>query len=252
LLESGPAGVMLHPDMKRILIVALLVSTAALGFAAEEAGTNLPAAPAAAAPVAAVPAGAAQPGNVPKPKALTPEEQAQYNRLTRGELELSTQHKLLTELADEHARRAETAKAISLDQSRWEILRAQELRVRSSQVLTELNEMTKERLAFEKANAAPAAPMAGQGAVQPGRALTVDELAYVVRLDEHLLRLRQEVVTLSEATQGLYAELQTNNTVEVMQKVSARLDENAKQVRDLEREQALVELKKLEFRALRR
>jgi len=55
-----------------------------------------------------------------------------------------------------------------------------------------------------------------------------------------------------DAEKGFYAELQTNNTAEAVGRVSMRLEENGKQVRLWEREASELELKKLEFRALRK
>ena len=133
---------------------------------ADAAGTNKPVAGAAA---VAAPGAKATPAaaNALKQKAMTPEEQAYYSRLTRGELELTTQHKLLTELAEEHLRVADTTRVALPEQSRWEILLANELRNRSSLVLTQLNDVTKQRLAFETAHVAMPLGAAGVGASAP-------------------------------------------------------------------------------------
>ena len=84
------------------------------------------------------------------------------------------------------------------EQSRWEILLANELRNRSSLVLTQLNDVTKQRLAFETAHVAMPLGAAGVGALQEGKPMNADEFAYVTRLDEHLLKVRQEMAALEE------------------------------------------------------
>jgi len=228
-------------------VIRALWATAVLGgqvVSADEAKTN--AAPAA----AAAPPAAAQITNVAKRKPLTAENRAEYNRLAKAEVELNARLRVLGELAQEHFQRAEESKAGAPEKSRWETDLAQELRDKSSVVLGQLNELTKQRLAFESAHAPGQPPTLG--VLDDQKALTPDEFAYVTKLEERLLRVRQELIATDQAARAFYAELQTNNTPEDMQRISLRLDENARLGRLWEREQSDLELKELEFRALRK
>jgi len=262
-------------------IIFALIAAGVIGWAAVAAdlsGTNAPPAgtgPAGAAPkpaavpANAVPAEAAPPAhagagqkppavaapaaNVAKRNGLSPEGQAEYATLRRAELELNAQHKLLTGLIDEHARLANDSSRIgSLEKSQWEGQLVQDLRNRSSQVLAQLNEMTKQRLAFEAAHGPRPASPPRLGALDEQKALNADEFAYVTRLDELLLNVRQQLANIDEAAKGLYSELQTNSTAEAVTRVSVLLDENATRAKLWEREQSELELRKLEFQALRK
>jgi hypothetical protein len=230
----------------RTLIRALLVTTALGSWAvsADEVNTNQ--APAA----AAAPVPVAQATNVARRKQLSPEDRAEYARLTKAEVELSTRLKVLGELAQEHLQRAEDSKAGAPEKSRWETDLAHELRDKSSVALEQLNTLTKQRLAFEAVHP-PTASLVSAPLNEP-RALTPDEFVYVTKLEERLLIVRQELVANAETARGFHAELQTNNTPEDMERISLRLDENARQSRQWEREQFDLELKQLEFRALRK
>jgi len=168
-------------------------------------------------------------------------------------LELNTQLKLLTELADLHAKRSEeAARTGTPEKTRWEAELAQELTAQKAAALAQLNETTKRRLAFEAAHASISPASAGDGALAEGKALNADELIFLTRLDERLVKVRQGLAASMDAEKGFYAELQTNNTAEAVGRVSMRLEENGKQVRLWEREASELELKKLEFRALRK
>ncbi|HWI59205.1 MAG TPA: hypothetical protein VNZ22_18400, partial [Bacillota bacterium] len=184
---------------------------------------------------------------------LSPEDRASYTRLNRSELELSTQIKLLTDLADEHAKRSEEAtKKEAPEKAKWEGERAAELRDKGATLLSQLNEITKQRLAFETSHSPVNPAEMATGALEEGKAGNSDEFIFLTRLDESLVKTRQELLALVEATKGLHAELQTNNTVEAMTRVSALVEQNERQQRLLQREQSDLELRKLEFRALRK
>ncbi len=229
----------------RILLGALLAATmaASVGRGAEQPKTN--AAPAAA-PVAG---GPVQGTNVAKQKPLTAEERTNYNRLKRSEVELKAQVNLLNELAGEHFRRAEESRIGLPEKARWETDAGQELRQKSSQLLGQLNEATKERLAFEAAHAPD--PEAALASLEDRNSLNPDEMAYLMKLDDRLVRIQQEMVANDQAAKALFLELQTNNSPDDMDRISRQLDENARQSKQWEREHADLELKELEFRALR-
>ena len=90
------------------------------------------------------------------------------------------------------------------------------------------------------------------GALEEGKALNADELAYVTKLDERLLRVRQELAATAEAAKNLTMQLQTNATAQAVGRVSVLLGENSLHARQWVREQSELELRKLEFRAIRR
>jgi hypothetical protein len=248
---------MLLADMKTTLSALLAVGTIGWATAAEQVTTNAPAAagPAAvgAAPAAAAPAaGAVAAANLPK-RGLSPEERVEYLTLVRGELELNAQVKLLTELIEDHAKRGEDlTRTSSPEKGQWEGVLAQELRNRRALIVVQLNQATKQRLAFEAAHPPRPGSEPGLGALQEDKPLNADEFAYVTRLDERLLSVRQELATIDDVAKGLYSELQTNSTTEAVTRVSILLDENIRRCKLWEREQFELELKKLEFRALRK
>jgi hypothetical protein len=192
----------------------------------------------------------ARPEDAPKAAALSVDDRAQYSVLNKAELRLDTEVKLLTELAEEHLKRStDPVRSGSLEKVRWEADLAQELRGKASSVLGQLNEVTTQRLAFETAHGAAAA---GLGALEEGKALNVDELAYVAKLDERLLRVRQELVATAEVAKNLTMQLLTNTTAQAVGRVSVLLGENTLHAAQWAREQSELELRKLEFRALRR
>ena len=227
--------------MKKTLFAWLMAGLVTSLGAAEPAATNYPA-PAAAAAPAPAPA---------KRRALTPQQRAEYSALTTGETELNAEIKLLAELVELHVSRAEEAsRAGAAEKSLWEGLLAQEFRARSASLLAKLNDTTKQRLAFEAEQMAPAD--AGHPGGENTRPLNANEFEYLSRLDQRLLQVREEMAAINETTKTLYAELATNSTSEAVTRISSLLDDNAFRGKTCEREQADLELKKLEFRALRK
>ena len=183
--------------------------------------------------------------------ALTPDLLAQYEVLTRAETEIGAQLALFTEMAKQHADLAEEAvKGSQQDKAKWEGELAQELKDRQQAAVTQLAEATKRRLAFEAAHGAPAGPV--EGALAPGKAYNADEVRYLTRLDERLVKVREGLAAAMATEKGLYAELRTNSTAAAVGRVSDLLGDNTKQVRQWEHEASDLELKKLEFRALRK
>lgn len=229
--------------MKTIACVLLPLALVAAAHAAEQAATNPPAA---GAPVVA---GAVQGTNTAKRKPLTAEERAEYNRLAQSEVELKAQVKLLNDLAGEHLRREEESRIGLPEKARWETDAGQELRDKSSKLLGQLNAVTKERVAFEAARGPD--PEAALARLEERNSLSPDEMEYLMKLDDRRLRIRQEMVANDQTARALFLELQTNNSPDDMDRISRQLDENSRQSKQWEREQADLELKELEFRAVR-
>ncbi len=136
------------------------------------------------------------------------------------------------------------------EKARWETDLAQELRGKTVGLRDQLNALTKQRLAFEAAHG-PAAPQS-PGALEDNKPLSADEFVYLTTLDERLVKVRQELVAVDAAAKAIHSELVTNNTPEDMQRISLLLDDNTRQARQWEREESELQLKKLEFRALRK
>jgi hypothetical protein len=237
--------------MRVSLFLILAASAANWGPAAMGAETNAPAQPAAVAIPAPAPVEKATPAAAAKPTAMTAEERAQYATLTRSELELTVQLKLLAELIREHLKRAdESASTAAPEKAQWENDLAQEWRARSSAILAQLNEATKQRLVFEAAHA-PAPPPAF-GLLEDTKTLKPEEFAYLSKLDERMIKTREELAAIDEATRNLHAQLQTNRTDEATWRISGMFEENARQTRQLEKEMLDLELRRLEFRAIRK
>lgn len=200
----------------------------------------------------------AQPADSPAPesaqtKTLSPEDLTQYVRLTRNEMELQVQLKLLSSLSDEHLKRSEDAsRANASEKTKWENDLAQELRDKGSVLLSQLNELSKQRLAFESTRGQPSSSALGTGALNQAKPLTPDELAYVTKLDERLLKVRQDLAQAVAAGRDLSSELQTNVTAETVGRISLRLEQNNRLEREYEREQSDLELRVLAFRATRK
>jgi hypothetical protein len=183
---------------------------------------------------------------------LPPEERIRYAKLAKDEWELNARIQQLLELADDHLKRSTDAKVGFPDRSKWENDLALELRDQSARLVAQLNDSTKQRLAIETSRGLPAGSAPSPGPLEEAKALNADELAYVVKLDTRLLKVRQDMANVVDAGKAIYAQLQTNITTEAITRASVLIDENNGQVRQLEREVSELELKKLEFRALRK
>jgi len=223
----------------RWIIVAMLVA-GALEFpvGAQEA-----------VPPASTPAPAAAP---PGSGNLSPEDSARYVGLKLDETRLETQLKLLTELADEHLKRSEAARSERLDSEKWEIARSQELRDRALTVARLLNDATKARLAFEEAHLPPITTAVSIGGLGSAVAPDPNEQAYLTRLERRFAVVTAEWLAAIETSRLYAVQLGTNRVPEEAQRISVMLSEISHQARELEKEQADLELRKLEFRALRK
>jgi len=157
---------------------------------------------------------------------------------------------VLSELADEHKRNADEATAAGQpERAAWEQEWAQSISERIADVSRQLGVLTKQALAFEAAHGTPGV---GLGIFETGNGLGADEVAFVTLLQERLARVQEELDATLAAGTNLSAELATNNTSEAISRVSLMLQDNTEQIRRLQREQSDLELRKLEFRALRR
>ena len=195
---------------------------------------------------------AQEPLNDGKSKPLTSEEQVAYAKMNRREVELSARIRLCTEFAEELLKRASDVKTGMPDHAKWLTDLAQELRDKAAANLKELNETTAQRVAFDAAHGPATNAVVGNGALDQPKPLNADEFAYVNRLEERTLKIRQDLAFTLDYGKTFALQLATNNTPEAVTRISAMVDENNAMVRILEREEADLDLRKLEFRALRR
>jgi hypothetical protein len=187
-----------------------------------------------------------------KATALSPDEAAQYGEMKKTELELNAKVNVLADLAEEHTKRADAAKNEAPDKARWETDLVQELRDKASVLAKQLSEATTQRLAFEAAHSPPPGPAFGLGALETTNRLNADEIAYLTNLEQRLSKVTRELAATIDASRAYSAELATNRTAEDVGRISGLLEGNGRQLRELEKEQADLDLKKLEFRAVRK
>jgi len=183
---------------------------------------------------------------------LSPDESNQYAQLKLEEARLEAQLKLVNELADEHQKRSEAARTERSETERWETASAQELRARAVVIARQLNEATRQRLAFEESHVAPIISILGPGSLEPSGSLNPYEVAYVLRLEKRLSTVTGEWLAAIENSKNYTLQLGTNRVPEEVDQISFQLNESSRQVRELEKERSDLELRKLEFRALRR
>lgn len=187
-----------------------------------------------------------------KPIALSPDESAHYGEMRRGELELNAKLTLLAELSGEHAKRADAAKSETSDKGKWETDLVQELRDKATRMAKQLSEVTTQRLAFEAAHSPPPGPAFALGSLESTNRLNADEVAYLTLIEQRLSKVADELALTLDTSRSYTAELATNRAPEDVGRISRLLDVNGRQLKELEREQVGLDLRKLEFRALRK
>jgi hypothetical protein len=224
--------------MKEYLTVCIAAGLLVFSSQAQESTT----APGAAAPEV-------QP---PKLATASPDDQA-YVALLKSEVELNTQFKLLSSLAQEHRKRAEDAAAASQAQrTLWENELAKELGDRSEALLKQLNEATKQRQAFEQAHKSAAASPGNLNAAKAETRVSPQEVEFMSKLGERIDRVTQELLTVRQYSYDYAERMRTNTLTYEFQKAAAEFELNARKIKQLEQEQSDLELRKLEFQALRR
>lgn len=176
-----------------------------------------------------------------------------YAALLKSNLELNAQFKLLSNLAQEHRKLSEQAtKANLAEKAHWEDELAQELSDRSSAALKQLDDVTKQRLAFEKAHNDVAVSVASLNAAITATRLNSHEIEFLSKLDEGLQRIDQELRAARQDATAYAAQISTNTMAYDFERAAYTLEQNARKVRQLEHEHFDLELRKLEFLALRR
>jgi hypothetical protein len=176
-----------------------------------------------------------------------------YAVLLKSALELNSQFKLLSNLAQDHLKLAEEAtKANQAEKALWENDLAKDFSDRGSVLLKQLSDVTKQRLAFEKAHKNAAVSVGSLNAAITATRLSSHEIEFLNKLDEGLQRVAQELRAARQDAIAYAAQISTNTMPYDFERASYVLDQNARKVRQLEQEHFDLELRKLEFQALRR
>jgi len=152
-------------------------------------------------------------------------------------LALNAQALLLKEMMQEHRKRAaDLTQKNQSEKAAWETDLANELQEKSARVQKSINQATQP---WPRTNDLKAAA----GDVD-------DQLVFVSTVEARLEQVRQELSAAIEDSRVLATQLGTNKAPEDMAGMSLVLSENQKLVKELQKEQLDLELRKLEFGAL--
>lgn len=169
----------------------------------------------------------------------------------RRVIEANAQFELLSQLAHEHQKRAE---ATPREQGRyqWESDLAKELGDRAAAIQSLLTNTSNERLTSETApleNAASAPSNSVTGATKVPRP---EEIAFLEALAARRTAVQQELATAYEAASLYVQQVATNSSYSESANLHYLIRDNAYSVKQLQKELFDLELKHLEFRALRK
>lgn len=171
--------------------------------------------------------------------AIATRDDEAYAALLKINLETDTQIKLLRSLAQVHRNRSEEAsKANQAEKARWESDLAKELSDQADALVKRLNLLVNR----------PAA----EGSADTKAAAATPDSEFIKRLDERYDRTSRDLLAARTEAAANSAQMYTNKTSADFEKASNILEQNARKVRELERELSDLELRKLEFNALRR
>jgi len=152
---------------------------------------------------------------------------------------LNAQGLLLKEMLHEHqGRAAELKQKNENDKAKWEAELVNELQDKNARVQKSIDQMSQ---------SGPAAKD-----LRTGAADVDDELVFVSTVEARLEQLHQELSAAIEDSRFLSTQVATNKTPEDIGAMSAVLSDNQRLVKELEKEQLNLELRKLEFRAIRK
>lgn len=179
------------------------------------------------------------------------DQAAYYATLNRRLVEFKAQSDLLSQLAQEHAKRATEISGDPQARALWERELAKELNEKSGVLLGLLNNVRKERLAFEQTHPDLASTVASSQLAGATPSRNADEIAFLQKLDERLAIVQQEIADAAESGRIYTEQLATNTGSADFSRIASLLQDNSNAARQLQKEAADLELKKLEFRALR-
>jgi hypothetical protein len=153
-------------------------------------------------------------------------------------LALNAQALLLKELIQDHQKKAaDLTKKNESEKAKWETDLVNELQEKNSRIQAGINQGGQ---SWQGTNGSKAASSSD----------TDDQLVFVSTVDFHLEQVRQELLAAFEESRVLITQLATNKAPEEFGGMSFVLGENQRLVKELQREERNLELRKLEFRAL--
>ncbi len=192
-------------------------------------------------------------GQAAASSALSPQVVTRYAELLRTECEVDAQQKLLTELVDTHNKRAtETRQAGKADQATWETEVAKQLQEKAAALAAVAGPAKKERAALEESHKDLSLSLLANTPAEVTGGFTSNEMAFLDKLEERTKMAGQEAALLADSRRLYSQQIVTNIVAEDINRLSILMDQSQRDVRQLEREKANLELKKLEFQALRR
>jgi hypothetical protein len=151
---------------------------------------------------------------------------------------LNAQALLLKELAEEHQKRAaELTQQSQNEKAKWETDLVNELQEKSARLQKSLEQ--------------EALPGLGTNTLKAAADVD-DQLLFLSTVETGLERVRQELSAAIEDSRVLAMQIGTNKVPEDFAGLSLVLTENQRLVKELQREQLDLELRKLEFRAIRK
>jgi small-conductance mechanosensitive channel len=152
---------------------------------------------------------------------------------------LNAQALLLKEMMQEHQKRAaDLTQNSQSEKAKWETDLVNELQEKNARVQKSLDQATQPRPGTNN-------PKAAAGDVD-------DQLVFVSTVEARLEQLRQELSAALDDTRALSVQIGTNKVPEDIAGMSLVLGENQRLVKELQREQLDLELRKLEFNAIRK
>lgn len=179
------------------------------------------------------------------------DQTAYYATLNRQEIEFNAQLELLNQLVQEHRKRAEETPGDQV-RAQWETDLAKELSDRASAILSRLNNTSKERLAFEQTHPAFAVSVLANSTAGATNGFNPDAIAFLGKLAERRAAIQQEIAAKKEEETLYSIQLETNSISPEPARIYSLIQENADSLNQLQKELFYLDLKNLEFRALRK
>jgi hypothetical protein len=192
-------------------------------------------------------------GQAAASSALSPQVVTRYAELVRADYELEAQQQLLKELAETHNKRAiEARQANKVEQVTWETEVAKQLQDKAAALTAGAAPAKKERAALEEVHKELSVSLLANTPADVTGGFSSIEMAYLDKLEERTQKSDQEAALIEESRRLYSQQILTNNVAEDINRLTMLMGIAQQEVRRLEQEKANLELKKLEFRALRR
>lgn len=152
-------------------------------------------------------------------------------------LALNGQALLLRELLQEHQKRAtDLTQKNQTEKAKWESDLVNELQEKSAHVQKSIDQATQ--------------PWPGTNALKAAAANVDDQLVFVSTVEARMEGVRQELSAAIQDSRVLSMQIGTNKAPEDVAGILFALGENQRVVKQLQREQLDLEIRKLEFRAI--